>query len=110
MTFRRPSLWRSRRHGRDRGRVELALTTLKLQLLMCLLAVAGLVVSVWWIWPRLSARTWPAIIGRVCVLLGNQLLTFLAVALAVNNYFGYYAGWNDLFGTGDDAVALIVAD
>jgi enterochelin esterase-like enzyme len=75
-----------------------------------LLAVAGLIASVWWIWPRLSARTWPSILGRVGVLLGNQVLTMLALTLVVNNYFGFYSSWSDLFGTDGSIVAPIVAD
>ncbi len=77
---------------------------------MCLLAVAGLVTSVWWIWPRLSAPTWPAILGRAGVLLGNQVLTFFAIALAVNNYFGFYGSWGDLLGTDTGVAAPIVTD
>ncbi|MFC4529667.1 alpha/beta hydrolase [Sphaerisporangium dianthi] len=83
---------------------------MKLELLMCLLAVAGLVTSVWWIWPRLSVRTWPAILGRVAVLLGNQILLLVALALAANNYFGFYGSWSDLLGTDDGLAAPIVND
>ncbi|MCW2878959.1 MAG: hypothetical protein JWQ95_3059 [Sphaerisporangium sp.] len=77
---------------------------------MGLLAVAGLIASVWWIWPRLSARTLPAILGRVGVLLGNQVLTLLALALVMNNYFGFYGSWGDLLGTDGTVAAPIVAD
>ncbi|GAA3810675.1 alpha/beta hydrolase-fold protein [Sphaerisporangium flaviroseum] len=66
--------------------------------------------SVWWIWPRLSVRTWPAIAGRVGVLLGNQILTLAALALLLNNYFGFYSSWGDLFGTNGSIAAPIVRD
>ncbi|MET8155246.1 alpha/beta hydrolase-fold protein [Sphaerisporangium sp. NPDC005289] len=88
----------------------MGLTALKLELLMCLLAVAGLVTSVWWVWPRLSVRTWPAVIGRVAVLLGNQVLILVALALALNNYFGFYGSWSDLLGADDGVAAPIVSD
>lgn len=77
---------------------------------MGLLAVAGLAASVWWIWPRLSARTWQAILGRVGVLLGNQVLTLFALALVMNNYFGFYSSWGDLFGTEGSSATGIVTD
>lgn len=88
----------------------MGLTTTTLELLVGLLAVAFLFASVWWILPRLSANTWPAILGRTAVLLGNQAVTLFALALIMNNYFGFYGSWGDLFGTDSGADPAIVAD
>ncbi|GII78198.1 esterase [Sphaerisporangium rufum] len=86
------------------------LTATSLQVAAILLAVGGLAGSAWWLWPRLSARTWPAVLGRVGVLVGNQVLTLGALALLINNYFGFYGSWDDLLGSGRGAAAPIVAD
>ncbi|GII86386.1 esterase [Sphaerisporangium siamense] len=88
----------------------MGLTSIKLELLVGLLAVVGLVASVWWIWPRLSARTWPAVAGRLAVLLGNQVLTLATLGLVLNNYFGFYGTWEDLLGTAGGPTSPIVAD
>ncbi|MEV6985956.1 alpha/beta hydrolase-fold protein [Sphaerisporangium sp. NPDC051017] len=88
----------------------MGLTAIKLELLVASLAVAGLVTTVWWIWPRLSARTIPSILGRVGVLLLNQILTLATLGLALNNYFGFYGSWADLLGTDTPQSAPIVAD
>jgi S-formylglutathione hydrolase FrmB len=53
-----------------------------------------------WLWPRLGRRGWRPVVGRVGLLLANQLLVIIALALAVNTYFGFYSSWGDLFGTG----------
>ncbi|WP_214413072.1 alpha/beta hydrolase [Sphaerisporangium fuscum] len=75
---------------------------------MALLAVAGLVATVWWVWPRLSSRTWKAVLGRVGVLLANQLLILLALALVINNYGLFIGSWSDLFGTDENTGGSII--
>ncbi|MEZ0072797.1 alpha/beta hydrolase [Planotetraspora sp. GP83] len=84
----------------------MGLTATKVQLLFVVLAVAGLVATVW-VWPRLSSRTWPSVAGRVGVLALNQILILVALALVTNAYFGFYGSWGDLFGT-DDSTAPIL--
>ncbi|MFL4906121.1 alpha/beta hydrolase [Streptomyces sp. MMS24-I2-30] len=51
-----------------------------------------------WIWPRLARATWPAVSGRVALLLATQVALFASVGLAANQSFGFYASWADLFG------------
>ncbi|MEO3810120.1 alpha/beta hydrolase-fold protein [Sphaerisporangium sp. B11E5] len=77
----------------------MGLTSATLMILVTALAVGGLVCSALWLWPRLSARTWGAVAGRVGVLAGTQALTLMAIGLLVNNYFGFYGSWGDLLGT-----------
>ncbi|MEU6348296.1 alpha/beta hydrolase-fold protein [Streptomyces sp. NPDC047072] len=51
-----------------------------------------------WLWPRLARRGWRAVGGRVGLLLATQLTLFVAVGLAANQAFGFYASWADLLG------------
>ncbi|MFI8102564.1 alpha/beta hydrolase [Streptomyces sp. NPDC086023] len=51
-----------------------------------------------WFWPRLSGRTWRAVLGRVALLLATQLALFSAVGLAANKSFLFYGSWADLLG------------
>ncbi|MFG2950916.1 alpha/beta hydrolase [Streptomyces adustus] len=75
----------------------MGLTSNKVLVLAIVLAVLLFVGTVWW-WPRLSRRSWWAVVGRVGLLLVTQLSVFVCVALAVNQAFGFYADWADLFG------------
>ncbi|MEV7418149.1 alpha/beta hydrolase-fold protein [Streptomyces sp. NPDC089919] len=50
------------------------------------------------LWPRLSGRSWRAVLGRVALLLATQLALFSAVGLAANKSFLFYGSWADLFG------------
>jgi S-formylglutathione hydrolase FrmB len=75
------------------------LTSIYLQVAAIVAAVACFVLVVW-LWPRLSGRGWRPVLGRVGLLLANQLLILLALALGINTYFGFYSSWGDLFGTG----------
>ncbi|MEU7861504.1 alpha/beta hydrolase-fold protein [Nonomuraea sp. NPDC049141] len=84
------------------------LTSVKLQLLVAGLAVAALVATVW-LWPRLSGRSWPAVLGRVGVLVGDQVLTLTALGLIGNSYFGFYSSWPDLLGTDTATAPITVA-
>ncbi|MFC6084403.1 alpha/beta hydrolase [Sphaerisporangium aureirubrum] len=85
----------------------MGLTSTWLAILAIVLAAGGLTGSALWIWPRLSARTWPAVAGRVGVLAGTQALTLMALGLLVNNYFGFYGSWSDLLGTGSAPVPAV---
>ncbi|MES5819673.1 alpha/beta hydrolase-fold protein [Streptomyces sp. RG80] len=60
-----------------------------------------------WLWPRLSRRTWRAVGGRVGLLLATQLTLFVAVGLAANQAFGFYASWADLFGQEDEPGVVV---
>ncbi|WP_338698939.1 alpha/beta hydrolase-fold protein [Streptomyces sp. Q6] len=73
------------------------LTSHQVLVLAVLFAVAlflGTVV----LWPRLAHRSWRSVTGRVGLLLATQVAIFVAVGLAVNQAFGFYATWADLFG------------
>ncbi|WP_433437907.1 alpha/beta hydrolase [Nonomuraea sp. CA-141351] len=83
----------------------MGLTSIGLLVTTAVLAVAALVTTVW-LWPRLSARSWRAVLGRVGVLAACQVLTLAALGLATNSYFGFYSSWSDLLGT-DTATAPI---
>jgi enterochelin esterase-like enzyme len=82
------------------------ITSVKLQILIGLLAAAAFAASIW-VWPRLSGLNWRTMLGRVGVLLGNQVLTLAAIGLVVNSYFGFYDTWADLLGPGGNVVPPI---
>ncbi|MEV7011590.1 alpha/beta hydrolase-fold protein [Streptosporangium sp. NPDC051022] len=87
----------------------MGITAGKLQLLFGLLALVALAVSIW-AWPLLSGRNWKAVLGRAGVLLGNQILTLVALGLVVNAYFGFYGSWSDLLGTDGGTAPIVVGD
>ncbi|MGW3495449.1 alpha/beta hydrolase [Streptomyces sp. NPDC001020] len=84
----------------------MGITSQTLLVLTVSLTSAAFGVAVW-LWPYLSRHTWRSVLGRIGVLLGIQLACLAALALAVNNYFGFYGSWNDLLGTGEDGTATI---
>ncbi|MFE2584036.1 alpha/beta hydrolase [Streptomyces sp. NPDC059378] len=84
----------------------MGLTSNKVLVLAIVLAVLLFVGTVWW-WPRLARRTWWAVVGRVGLLLVTQLTVFVCVGLAVNQAFGFYAGWADLFGREKDQGVVV---
>ena len=86
----------------------MGLTSQKLQVLIALLAVACFAATVW-LWPRLSGRTWRALLGRVGSLLVSQLLTLLAIALAANNWGAFYSSWSDLLGTDQSSGTIAIS-
>ncbi|MFF7793168.1 alpha/beta hydrolase-fold protein [Streptomyces sp. NPDC007991] len=59
------------------------------------------------LWPRLARRSWPAVGGRVGLLLATQVALFAAVGLAANQSFGFYASWADLFGQEKDQGVVV---
>ncbi|MYW70281.1 esterase [Streptomyces sp. SID8379] len=75
----------------------MGLTSQEVLTLAVLLAVVLFVGTVL-LWPRLAHRSWRSVTGRVALLLGTQLAVFVAVGLALNQSFGFYATWADLFG------------
>ncbi|MEU7305907.1 alpha/beta hydrolase-fold protein [Streptomyces sp. NPDC007189] len=75
----------------------MGLTSNKVLVLAVVLALV-LFLSTVWLWPRLAQQSWRAVSGRVVLLLGTQLTLFGSVGLAVNQAFGFYASWADLFG------------
>ncbi|MFC6064681.1 alpha/beta hydrolase [Streptomyces ochraceiscleroticus] len=72
--------------------------TSKTVLALTVLIAVALFASTVLLWPRLADRTWRAVTGRIGLLLATQLTLFASVGLAVNNAFGFYASWADLFG------------
>ncbi|KOG35417.1 alpha/beta hydrolase [Streptomyces resistomycificus] len=78
-------------------------TTLLLAVLSAVLLFIGTV----WLWPRLARGSWRAVSGRVGLLLATQLTLFLAVGLAANQAFGFYASWADLFGRETDQGVVV---
>lgn len=76
----------------------LALTGTPIQIVASLLAVAAFVVTMR-LWPRLGARSWQAVLGRVGAFFGTQVLVLVAMGLIANSYFGFYSTWTDLLGT-----------
>ncbi|MEU6812333.1 alpha/beta hydrolase-fold protein [Streptomyces sp. NPDC046831] len=75
-------------------------------LVLAVLCALLLFVGTVWLWPRLARTGWRSVSGRVGLLLATQLALFGCAGLAVNQAFGFYAGWADLLGqeTGEGVV------
>ncbi|MEV6564076.1 alpha/beta hydrolase [Streptomyces kronopolitis] len=56
-----------------------------------------------WLWPRFAGRGVRALLGRLGVIAGTQLVIVAALGLAVNANFQFYASWHELLGLYDDA-------
>ncbi|MBR7832332.1 hypothetical protein KDL01_03630 [Actinospica durhamensis] len=67
-------------------------------LALLILLTIGAFTGVILLWRRLSGRNWRAVLGRVGVLGGAQLMVVVLVAALANDYFGFYGSWHDLFG------------
>ena len=57
-------------------------------------AFAGVIL----LWRKLAKRSRRAVLGRIGVLGGAQLMVVLLVAALANDYFGFYGSWHELFG------------
>ncbi|MGW0995881.1 alpha/beta hydrolase [Streptomyces sp. NPDC002520] len=84
----------------------MGLTSNKVLMLTVVFAVVLFVATVWW-WPRLARQTWRAVSGRVALLLATQLALFATLGIGVNQAFGFYASWADLFGKETDQGVVI---
>ncbi|MER5887464.1 alpha/beta hydrolase-fold protein [Streptomyces sp. NPDC001941] len=84
----------------------MGLTSNKVLALAIVVAVVLFVLTVW-LWPRLSGRTWRAVLGRVGLLLAAQLALFASVGLAANKSFLFYGSWADLFGQQQDMGVVV---
>ncbi|MCF3134004.1 alpha/beta hydrolase [Streptomyces olivochromogenes] len=84
----------------------MGLTSNKMLMLAVVLAVLLFVGTVW-LWPRLARRNWRAVSGRVGLLLATQLALFLCLGIGVNQAFGFYASWADLFGKETDQGVVV---
>lgn len=76
-------------------------------LVMAIACAVLLFVGTVWLWPRLARRTWRAISGRVGLLLAVQTALFACLGIGVNQSFGFYASWADLFGQETDQGVVV---
>ncbi|MFE9564052.1 alpha/beta hydrolase-fold protein [Streptomyces sp. NPDC006487] len=67
-------------------------------LALAILAGVLLFAATVWFWPKLSGRSWRAVLGRIGLLLATQLALFAAIGLGANKSFLFYGSWADLFG------------
>lgn len=81
--------------------------TSNMMLVVAVLCAVLLFVGTVWLWPRLARRGWRTVSGRVGLLLSTQLVLFAAAGLAVNQAFGFYASWADLFGQETDQGVVV---
>src|SRR4051812_8861778 len=84
---------------------RLSLTGAALQIITVLLAVLAVVGSIFF-WPKLALRSWLAVAERLGVIVVTQVLVLSAIALAINNQFGFYGSWSDLLGNEKQAVLI----
>ena len=76
----------------------LSLTGVPLRVAAVVLAVAGALLIAWW-WRRTTKSGWLSALGPMAAVLACQLLAISALFLWVNNQYGFYTSWSDLFGT-----------
>jgi hypothetical protein len=63
------------------------------------LAIAGMVATVW-LWPRAAGRRIHHVAARVAMLAVSEVLVIAAFLVCLNGYFGFYASWSQLLGSG----------
>jgi enterochelin esterase-like enzyme len=75
----------------------LSLTGIPLLITAVLLAAAAAPLMAWW-WRRTTKTCWRAALRPLAAVLVCQLLAISALFLWVNNMYGFYTSWPDLFG------------
>jgi enterochelin esterase-like enzyme len=74
--------------------------------LMFILAAAG-VVAVIALWPRAARQRPVTMLARVGMIGVSQLLVIAAFLVYLNSYFGFYASWSQLLGSGTTPVVRV---
>lgn len=59
-----------------------------------------------WAWPHVAGPGARQVLGRIALLLSSQLALIATFAVFCNAYFGFYASWNELFGTSSQRFQL----
>lgn len=77
----------------------MGLTSGSFGMVMFLLAGGGLVAVVL-CWPRAARQRIGPIAGRLLMIAVSQLLVIVAFLVFLNDYFGFYGSWSELFGSG----------
>jgi hypothetical protein len=77
----------------------MGLTSGSFATVMFVLAGAGLAAVVL-CWPLVARRRAMHVLARVMMIAVSQSLVVAAFLVALNGYFGFYASWSELFGTG----------
>jgi len=75
----------------------LSLTGISLLTVAVVLATAAPVLLAWW-WRRKTRTGWLSALRPLAAVLACQLLAITALFLWVNNSYGFYTSWSDLFG------------
>jgi len=74
--------------------------------LMFILAAAA-VIGVIWFWPRAARQHPVTMLARVGMIGVSQLLVIVAFLVYLNSYFGFYASWSQLLGSGTTPVVRV---
>jgi enterochelin esterase-like enzyme len=74
--------------------------------LMFLLAAAG-IIAVVVLWPRAARQRPLTMLARVGMVGVSQLLVIAAFLVYLNSYFGFYASWSQLLGSGNAPVVRV---
>ncbi len=77
----------------------MGLTSGSFTVVIFVLAGAGLVAVVL-CWPLVARQRVAPILARVMMIIASQLLVIAAFLVYLNGYFGFYASWSELFGSG----------
>jgi enterochelin esterase-like enzyme len=74
--------------------------------LMFILAAAGIVGLIWF-WPRAARQRPVTMLARVGLIGVSQLLVIAAFLVYLNSYYGFYASWSQLLGSGTTPVVRV---
>ena len=73
---------------------------------MFILAAAGIVGLIWF-WPRAARQRPLTMLARVGLIGVSQLLVIAAFLVYLNSYYGFYASWSQLLGSGTTPVVRV---
>jgi hypothetical protein len=83
----------------------LSLTGIPLLIVAASLAAAAPLLVAWW-WRREAKTGWLPALRPFATVLACQLLAVSALFLWVNNEYGFYTSWSDLFGVRTERVTI----
>jgi hypothetical protein len=83
----------------------LSLTGIPLLIVAVSLAAAAPLLVAWW-WRREAKTGWLSALRPFATVLACQLLAVSALFLWVNNEYGFYTSWSDLFGVRTERVTI----
>src|SRR5271166_1797889 len=83
----------------DDGCAAMGLTSGSFLVVIFGIAIAGILATIL-LWPYAAKRRIGAVIARIVMIVVSQVLVIAAFLVVLNGYFGFYASWSQLIGSG----------